>query len=659
MTMKKRKKTQNAKSAGAVLEADPVAWSKGLKWKSTGDIGLPERLIDEVIGQDEAVRVAKKAARQRRNLLLIGDPGTGKSMIAKAMAQVLPEERQDELLAFPNRANPNEPVIESVEGGTSQGIVTEHRRRARKIVWTMRILTWIVAIGLGAASIYLLVWQRNPMVFFVGLLVLLLFVMLANQNKIKETSFIPVILKSHAQEPEPVPYVDATGAHAGALLGDVRHDPYQSGGLETSPHERVELGAIHRANKGILFIDEINVLRLESQQALLTAMQEGKYSIHGQSDNSSGAMVKTQPVPCRFILVAAGNLDAVRPTEAFKTGMHPALRSRIRGYGYEVFVKDSMPDNDENRRAIARFVAQEVRRDGTIPHFGMDAVAEILREAQRRAGRTGLLTLRLRELGGLVRTAGDLASSDGKAVVSARHVIEARRMSRSLEQQITEREAFHESTKEAMAPTGAAMGIARGLAFVGTGEVGEPAGVAAAVEASATPAAHLHRSGYHLSGHDGTGAKALLDNIAAFIKRRRGTQAESMDLHLQVLAHDDLEPQQVGAAAAVAAVSAIESLSIRQDIAIAGALSVTGRIRPVPGITQMVESAVDLGYSAVVVPESCRPELQLDADHLGKIRIVFARDLSDVLKETVSAKPRQRLSKPAPARVQTVVTTVA
>ena len=56
------------------------------------------------------------------------------------------------------------------------------------------------------------------------------------------------------------PYIDGTGAHAGALLGDVRHDPFQSGGLETPSHDRVEAGAIHKANKGVLFIDEINTL---------------------------------------------------------------------------------------------------------------------------------------------------------------------------------------------------------------------------------------------------------------------------------------------------------------------------------------------------------------------------------------------------------------
>ncbi len=43
--------------------------------------------------------------------------------------------------------------------------------------------------------------------------------------------------------------------------------------------------------------------------------------------------------------------------------MHPALRSRIRGYGYEVYMNDTMDDNDENRRKLVQFVAQEVAKD--------------------------------------------------------------------------------------------------------------------------------------------------------------------------------------------------------------------------------------------------------------------------------------------------------
>lgn len=187
----------------------------------------------------------------------------------------------------------------------------------------------------------------------------------------------------------------------------MRHDPFQSGGLETPAHERVEAGNIQKADKGVLFIDEINLLRPEDQQALLTAMQEKKFAISGQSERSAGAMVQTEPVPCDFVLVAAGNLDAIK-------NMHPALRSRIRGYGYEVYMNDTMDDNDENRRKLVQFVAQEVAKDKKIPPFDAAAIVEIIKEAQKRAGRKGKLTLRLRELGGLVRIAGDIAVSKRK-----------------------------------------------------------------------------------------------------------------------------------------------------------------------------------------------------------------------------------------------------
>ena len=116
-------------------------------------------------------------------------------------------------------------------------------------------------------------------------------------------------------------------------------------------------------------------------------------------------MVRTEPVPCNFILVAAGNMETIK-------NMHPALRSRIRGYGYEVYMKDTIKDTAENRDKIAVFVAQEVFKDKKIPHFDKSAVSEIIEEARRMANRKGHLTIRFRELGGLIRAAGDLATED-------------------------------------------------------------------------------------------------------------------------------------------------------------------------------------------------------------------------------------------------------
>ena len=232
------------------------------------------------------------------------------------------------------------------------------------------------------------------------------------------------------------PFIDGTGTHAGALLGDVRHDPFQSGGLETPAHDRVEAGAIHRSNGGVLFIDEINTLDPHSQQNLLTALQEGEFPITGQSERSSGAMVRTEPVPCRFVMVAAGNLDAIQ-------GMHPALRSRIRGYGYEVYMAESIDDTPENREKYVRFIAQEVKNDSKIPHFDKGAIDEIIREARRRSNRKGHLTLKLRDMGGLIRVAGDIARQEGATLTTAAHVITAKKTARSIEDQVSDEVTRH------------------------------------------------------------------------------------------------------------------------------------------------------------------------------------------------------------------------
>ncbi|MBV07520.1 MAG: hypothetical protein CMA55_04475, partial [Euryarchaeota archaeon] len=58
---------------------DPRKWVKSLDLEDTSDIAVPKQLVDQVIGQGPAVDIIRKAADQRRHVMLIGDPGTGKS----------------------------------------------------------------------------------------------------------------------------------------------------------------------------------------------------------------------------------------------------------------------------------------------------------------------------------------------------------------------------------------------------------------------------------------------------------------------------------------------------------------------------------------------------------------------------------------------------
>src|SRR5213079_1581947 len=59
-------------------------------FETTAEIAIPDDPLKRVVGQDEAVKLARIAANQRRHFLLVGPPGTGKSMIAQALSLHLP-----------------------------------------------------------------------------------------------------------------------------------------------------------------------------------------------------------------------------------------------------------------------------------------------------------------------------------------------------------------------------------------------------------------------------------------------------------------------------------------------------------------------------------------------------------------------------------------
>ncbi len=63
-------------------------WITGENFRSTDEVEIPDMMADRVIGQDAAVNVIRKAASQRRHVMLIGEPGTGKSMLANSIVEV-------------------------------------------------------------------------------------------------------------------------------------------------------------------------------------------------------------------------------------------------------------------------------------------------------------------------------------------------------------------------------------------------------------------------------------------------------------------------------------------------------------------------------------------------------------------------------------------
>jgi len=397
-----------------------------------------------------------------------------------------------------------------------------------------------------------------------------------------------------------------------------------SGGLGTPPHLRLAPGAIHRANKGVLFIDEVYSLSPRSQQELLTALQEKKYAITGQSELSSGALVQSAPAPCDFVLVAAGNYQDIRK-------VHPALRSRIRGYGYEVYMEESIPDTLENREKIARFVAQEVVKDGKIPHFDRAALLEVVREAQRRAGRKNKLTLRLRELGGLVRAAGDVANAKAADTVTREHVLEAKRLARTLEQQIAHQTVESRKDYRVFETRGEKVGKVNGLAVMGD------SGVIMPIVAEVTPSASRDEGKTIATGKLGDIAQEAVENVSAVIKKYSGVDTRAFDIHIQFLqTYEGVEGDSASISVATAVISALEGAAIKQDLAMTGSLSVRGEVLPVGGITPKIESAVDAGIRRVIIPKANYDDLgALDEDKRKRIEIIPVKNIVEVLEHAL------------------------
>jgi Lon-like ATP-dependent protease len=621
-------------------------------FKTTAEIPVPKQLADQIIGQDQAVEIIKKSANQKRNVLLIGTPGTGKSMLAQAMAELLPVEKLEDVLVYPNLADSNNPKIKVVQAGQGKKAIEEERKKAVQQMALSDLkpgfgIFFVVSILFAlsiAAAIYLKLFSDVLLAAFIivgGLFVAIVIFASAFASGLKglkmggrEAEMIPKLLIDNSGR-KTAPFVEATGAHAGALLGDCRHDPYQSGGLGTPAHQRIEPGAIHRANKGVLFIDEVATLQPKSQQELLTAMQEKKYSITGQSEMSSGAMVRTDPVPCDFLLIASGNVFDMEK-------MHPALRSRIRGYGYEIYLNEDIEDTPENREKIKRFVAQEVVKDGKIPHFDREAVEEILLESRRRAGRKNKLTLKLRDLGGLVRAAGDIARTDKVKLVTREHVIAAKKVAKTLEQQLADKQIALKKEYEVFKTEGAISGRVNGLAVMGDGS-GQFGGILLPIEAEVAPALSPRDAKLIATGKLGEIAKEAVQNVSAIIKRYKGADISSYDIHIQFLqTYEGVEGDSASVSVATAVISALERIPVLQNVAMTGSLSVKGEVLPVGGITPKIEAAIEAGATVAVIPEANKGDVILAKDKVSKIKIVTAANICDVLRAALKDSPKKK-----------------
>ena len=287
--------------------------------------------------------------------------------------------------------------------------------------------------------------------------------------------------------------------------------------------------------------------------------------------------------------------------------------------------------------------AQEVKKDGKIPHFSNDAVDAILEEARKRANRKGHLTLRMRELGGLVRAAGDLAIEEGSSLVEAKHVLGARVMARTLEQQIADKFIEQKKEYEIIVTSGKRIGRVNGLAVIG---VTPPySGIILPIESEVTPGGK--ESEIIATGKLGEIAKEAVKNVTAIIKKYFGEDLkEKHDIYVQFLqTYEGVEGDSASIAVATSVISAFKKVPIKQDFAMTGSLSVRGEVLPIGGVTAKVEAAIEAGVKNVIVPKTNLKDIIIDKEKINKINIIPVETIQDVLKVVLDWNGKQKILK--------------
>lgn len=358
-------------------------------FEDTSQISIPEDPIEKVIFQTRAKEAIRKVAQNKGHVLMVGRPGTGKSLIAKMFNEVLDRSLGDYLrprrsiVAYPGRdqnhiriayedpPNINEYIsgiralIQTAEESIGEFSLSEQINSVRKVKWGLLITAGLsavaglffpaafIATGLaGIGTIFMYMQENNHKAqekiqreSLVG-----------RRNEVKHIEdMVPEILYDPTKDEDLMTRISEPNARN--MKGGFRHDPYQSGHLHTPAHKRAFLGA--HAKSPIICIDELKTLiRTGYMSDLLEIMQNKKFDLEGGRSTGSGAADRSEDaLKADNIIIACCNHDTLAFLREEGDG---AFLSRIEDRGEVIQMESAVPETGDNVGQVARYIKQEI-----------------------------------------------------------------------------------------------------------------------------------------------------------------------------------------------------------------------------------------------------------------------------------------------------------
>lgn len=374
-------------------------------------------------------------------------------------------------------------------------------------------------------------------------------------------------------------------------------------------------GAMLKANGGVLMIDAATMVHRPEVWSKLKATLKSQQLRFSRSDGRTSAALapepETVPLDLRVVLV----------------GLRSIYEQLSRDDDFSYLFKSVVDADHEFSRPfdsdadIAHLIAKLVHQHD-LTAISADGVAHLVAYARRTASLTPDHAIDVEELADAVRHGDFIARQDDRALVEAHDILRALELI-SGRRQIEQggggaRLALHAQETNLPPQIGQAASLGFTAARIG--------GRTSIVRVQAR--SHLGQGGAHalvrtIDGHlhaESAHVPTLWSYVAS---QFAGTVPMSFGASIAHL-NDGHQHGDLGASAVVellALMSALSSIPARQDLAVVGGLDLWGKVQPVIGINERIETFFDAcqqrglsGTQGVVIPASNRAHLMLRDD---------------------------------------------
>ncbi|NIM21924.1 MAG: AAA family ATPase, partial [Candidatus Latescibacteria bacterium] len=299
---------------------------------------------------------------------------------------------------------------------------------------------------------------------------------------------------------------------------------------------------------------------------------------------------------------------------------------------------------DRQDRQYARFIARLCREEG-LPHFGADAVAEIIHQGLRFAERHDRLSLRFSLVSDLIREAGYWARKEGHTFVTRADVYAAvthKRYRSNLAEHWIQDEIKEGTLMVDL--DGEVVGQVNGLSVHQLGDYafGRPTRITARTYVGTKGVIDIQREAELAGTIHSKGVMTLAGYLAG---KFAGSHPFSVSASLTFeQAYSEVEGDSAAVAELAAILSSLSDLPIHQWLAVTGSVNQLGEIQPIGGVNDKIEGFFEsclrkglTGRQGVIIPARNTKHLALrhavvEAVESGRFAIYAVNTIDEALE---------------------------